>query len=145
MGKRVRFRSRKRRRSRRTSRRRTKKRTKRRRRSRSRLADKRINTLVEKRMQEVSKREIAKAHKKDYKVVRGLYQDPQAPLWSTTWNTDEWPALTTFDTLLSNQFYVREIGKCGGYLDTDLKETKESIQYKATTTLLLLLLLNKRG
>lgn len=123
MAKRTRFRGRKRRRTRRFSRRRSKKRVKRRRRGGSRLADKRINTLVEKRMSEIAAKAVAKQHAPDYLYVRGLWENINAnPTWDTFWHTDVWPDLANFETLspAPGQFWSKEIGKCGGYTETNI-------------------------
>ena len=120
MAKRTRYRGRKRRSSRRVSRRRSKKKFKRRRGARSRLADKRINTLVEKRMSQIAAKQIAKQHRPDYKFVRGLIErlNPN-PSWATYWEEDVWPAIDNFYPLLPGPagFFVLEIAKCGGYLE----------------------------
>lgn len=123
MGKRVRFRRGRRRRSRRRTRSRSRRKFKKRSRSRSKLADKRINTLVELRMSQIAAKQIAKQHRPDYKFVRGLWESAQAnPAWGTYYGADVWPPIESFGTILPgpNGFWVREFAQCGGYLDTDI-------------------------
>lgn len=120
MAKRYRRGGRKRRRSRRTTRRRSKKRFKSRRKGRSKLADKRINTLVERRMSQIAAKQIAVQHRPDYKYVRGLWESAQAdPQWGTYYGADVWPPADSFGEILPgpNGFFVREFAQCGGYLE----------------------------
>lgn len=69
-------------------------------------------------MSEISAKQIAKQHKPDYKFVRGLWEDLTAdPRWDSYYNTDVWPPLASFQEIGAGDFWVREIAKCGGYLE----------------------------
>ena len=83
---------------------------------RSRLADKKINTLVEYRAKEIAIDETRKAI--PYYSTRGLWLMPGAN-WP---GNDIWPPRQDSLTMTNQQFFSREIAKVGGYLKTELSD-----------------------
>lgn len=85
------------------------------------MGARRAPTLVERRMAQISAKQIAKQHKPDYKFVRGLWESTQAATpWGNYYGLDQWPPVASYQTINVNDFIVHEIAKCGGYLDSDI-------------------------
>lgn len=86
----------------------------------SRLRDSKINTLVEKRMQEIAQKEAMKVNKPNWIVVRGTWNLPQAAAWPAL--EDQWPPIADFQTIDETQFHSHELAKCGGYLNSEVSD-----------------------
>lgn len=86
--------------------------------STARLRSKRIDSLLEKRIVAISKKQAQAVNKPNYLVTRGIWQDGQAAAWDVL--QDIWPTLQNWHQMDETNMYAREIAKCGGYLDNDL-------------------------
>ena len=80
----------------------------------SRLADKKINTVFERRAKEIAQKEARKAVA--YYNTRGSWLAAGAS-WPTN---DTHPPLADMFAIRPIDFFLREIAKIGGYLDTDI-------------------------
>lgn len=94
--------------------------------STAKLRDRKINTLIEKRIQAISRREAQKIAPIDWCVTRGLWYDVNAIDPSTGQAfppinvlRDAWPSVLQFQALAPQGFYYRQIAKVGGYLAED--------------------------
>lgn len=87
----------------------------------SKLRDKKINTLVEKRMQAISRKEALKLNPINWIASRGIWQNPQpAQAWDPL--DDQWPALADWGVLNQTQFYAQQFCRIGGYLNTNFSD-----------------------
>lgn len=87
----------------------------------SRFNDKKINTAIEKKIQDIAIAEDQKAL--EYYVVRGTFL-----LGNNVYPTDDtYPTLAQSIVLPPNQHFYREMGKIGGYLSTDLASSGATV------------------
>lgn len=85
--------------------------------STARLKDKKINSLIESRMQQIAQREDQKLI--EYYIERLSYLGP-GQQWP---NTDTWPATVDSFGLAAGNMYYRQLANVGGFLATDLAGT----------------------
>lgn len=87
--------------------------------SRNKLRSKKIDSLLEKRVQEISRKETLKVIKPNYLTARGVWHDANGA-WDLT--TDVYPTLQNWLQCNETTFVVREISKLGGFLSTNISD-----------------------
>jgi len=85
------------------------------------LADRKINSLVERRMQQISRAEALKLNPINWLAERGVWQNP-APAQAWDPLEDQWPALADWGTLNPTQFYAQQFCRIGGYQNTNFSD-----------------------
>lgn len=102
--------------------------------SASKLRSKKVDTLIERRIVALSKKEVRKAVPVDYLMTRGLWYNTNA-IDPATGNAyppisilrDQWPTVDRFLQLTPTAFYYRQIAKVGGYLAEDWSAQLQAI------------------